>query len=186
MGEDKSLLKIGTQRIIDIQLTELRKIAEDIILVTNSPQKYQDLAGIRLVRDKIPGGGPLSGIHSGLLESAEFHNFILASDMPFINVELVKFMYAEAPGYDVVVPRISGRYEPLFCIYSKNCIKYIQQMLERKNSLKIVDFFPLVKVREISSEQIEKFGPAEKIFFNINSREDLQKLNAESLHSSGS
>jgi molybdopterin-guanine dinucleotide biosynthesis protein A len=42
-------------------------------------------------------------------------------------------------------------------------------------NLRIVDFFPRVKVRTIEPEELTKFDPEEISFFNINTQEDLAK-----------
>jgi molybdopterin-guanine dinucleotide biosynthesis protein A len=85
-------------------------------------------------------------------------------------------MRKNANGYDIVVPRIYNGYEPLFCIYSKKCINYIKELLD-KNVLKISTFFSDVKAREITENEIAQFTTPEKVFININTQEDLKGIN---------
>ena len=190
-GRDKAFLKIGKDRLIDIQLRSLKKIfsrqailneggippeaGKRIIVVTNSPQGYKNLKGVKLVSDIIPDIGPLGGIYSGLLASKSFYNFVIACDMPYINLSLIKYMYKKARGYDVVVPEVNHRYEPLFGIYSKNCLEIIKESLSKKN-FKIRKFFPKIKLKVVSKKEILRFGHPEQLFMNINTQRELSLI----------
>ncbi len=173
---DKAFLKIDNVPIIKRQLGLIRKYFKKIIIVTNSPDKYKSLRGIRVIPDIAADQGPLGGILSGLLASRDLYNFAVACDMPFIDPDLIRYMFKNSTGYDVVVPRVNNRYEPLFCIYSKNCIRHIKPLV-RKKIFKISRFFPKVKVRQIGRKEMARFGRPGKIFVNLNTPEDLLKLN---------
>jgi molybdopterin-guanine dinucleotide biosynthesis protein A len=81
-------------------------------------------------------------------------------------------MYKNIQGYQIIAPRINDRYEPLFSIYSKECLKSIKELLDKK-IFKVSELFSKVKVREISEEEVLKFISPEIIFTNINSPEDM-------------
>jgi molybdopterin-guanine dinucleotide biosynthesis protein A len=176
MGRDKAFLKIDKIPLIKRQVRLLKRHFKKIFIVTNSPRKYRRLKGIKVVSDIAAGQGPIGGILSGLSASRDHYNFVVACDMPFISPDLIKYMRRNSSGYDVVVPRIGKRYEPLFCIYSKNCIGRIKAFVGKK-ILKISRFFPEVKVKEISHEEVARFGCPEKIFMNLNTPKDLFRLN---------
>lgn len=174
MGYDKAFAELGGAPLIEKQVDLLRGIFKKIIIVTNTPEKYK-LSKVKTVKDIIPGFGPLSGIYSGLIASRSLHNFIVACDMPFINTGLIEYMHKKAAGYDVVIPKVKNKYEPLFCIYSQSCLKYIKALFEKK-SLRIISFFPQVKVKKITAREISRFSRPEKIFVNINTPWDLRKI----------
>ena len=94
--------------------------------------------------------------------------------MPFLNTELLGFMLDIAPDYDVVVPRLNGRPEPLHAIYSKSCLEPIEQRLKR-NDLKIALFFDEVSVAFIEEDDVDRMDPHHLSFFNVNTQEDLDK-----------
>jgi molybdopterin-guanine dinucleotide biosynthesis protein A len=175
-NRDKAFIEIEREPLIRRQLRLLKKDFKKIIIVANAVDKYKGFKGVRVVPDAVAGQGPLGGILSGLLASGERYNFVVACDMPFINRPLIKYMQMVKTGYDVVVPRLNNRYEPLFGIYSKSCSKSIKSLLDKK-ILKISRFFPKVKVRKISRKEISQFGRPEEIFMNINTPIDLSKLN---------
>jgi len=196
-GEDKAFLKIGNEPLISIQLRPLKKIFKEIIIVTNLPEEYGVIKGVNPVRntefsdgdniisngvkvisDIIPHQGPLGGIYSGLIASDSFYNFVVACDMPYIDTGLIEYMYKKSPGYDAVVPKINKRYEPLYSLYSKNCLKFIGQLLDKK-IFKVNKLFSRIKVKEVTKEEVRKFALGAKIFTNINTREDLANVYAD-------
>jgi molybdenum cofactor guanylyltransferase len=175
--KDKAFLKIGNEPIIKRQARLLRKYFKKIIIITGSLDEYIGLKGVKLIPDIIPGQGPLGGIFSGLRVSQDTYNFVVACDMPFINCRLIKYMLENSAGFDVVVPRINHSYEPLFSVYSKSCLKHIKPLLDKK-ILKVSKFFPKVKLRQISRDEVLRFGLPEKIFMNLNTQGELARLNA--------
>lgn len=177
-GQDKAFLKIDNEPIISTQLRALKKLFKKIIIVTNSPRKYRNLRDIEIIPDIIPHLGPLGGIYSGLKASSSFYNFVVACDMPYIDIGFIAYMYKKSYFYDAVVPKINKRYEPLYCFYSKNCLEFIKQLLDKK-MFKIKELFSRIKVKEIIGEEIRQFALGAKIFTNINTKEDLKKLYAD-------
>jgi len=177
-GTDKAFLKISKETLIKRQLRLLRKLFKRIIIVTNSPERYVKLKDTKVISDLVQNSGPLGGIFSGLLASGSFYNFVVACDMPFINSALMKYMGDNSRGHDVVVPCINNRYEPLFAIYSKDCLPHIQHLLERR-IFKINKFFPHVEVKKIGKKDVLKFGRPEEIFANINTPRDLERYHGE-------
>jgi molybdopterin-guanine dinucleotide biosynthesis protein A len=173
IGTDKAFLKIGGKTLIEQILEKLLRIGDDVIVVTNSPERFNCL-GVRLVSDIFPGKGALGGIYSGLRASKNEYSLVVACDMPFLNVNLIRYMTLLALGHDVVIPRVNGLLEPLHAIYSKRCIPSIERLLE-KDDLKIVHFFTDVRVRYIEEEEINILDPKHLSFFNINTLEDLEK-----------
>ena len=55
--------------------------------------------------DIIPDPGPLGGSYSGLAVSSNIHSFLIACDMPYIDLKLIEFMIKQFGENDIVVPR---------------------------------------------------------------------------------
>ena len=112
---------------------------------------------------------------AGLSASRDKYNFVVAVDMPHINLGLIRYMFKKRQGFDIIVPKVDNRYEPLFCIYSKNCILSIKKLLN-ENIFKVRMLFPKAKTREIAETEVLRFGPPDDIFMNINTPQDLNKI----------
>ena len=63
--------------------------------------------------------------------------------------------------------------EPLHAVYSKNCLAPAESLLKQGN-LSVYQLFPLVKVRYVEAEEIDRFDPQHLSFFNINTEADLE------------
>ena len=177
LGHDKILERIGNTSLLEQVISHVEPISRDIIIVTAKERTFARLANrpkIKIVNDILPGQGSLGGIYTGLVKSESFYNLVVAADMPFLNRPLLRYMIKVADGYDFVLPRVNKWYEPLHAIYSKNCTNPIKSILEEGNKV-IVELFNYIKVRFIEAEEIAQFDPKHLSFFNINTREDLER-----------
>lgn len=177
LGTDKTVLVIAGKRLVQIVLETVRTVADDLIIVTNSPHLFQGLRA-RITTDIELGNGALGGILSGLTVARDLHSLVVGCDMPFLNASLLSYMKEYAEGYDVVMPKVAGVLEPLHAIYSKTCIEPIKSLLAQRN-FKIIDLMHEVRVRYISEEEIDRFDPTRLTFFNINTPDDLAQARQE-------
>ena len=173
LGTDKAFLEIGGQVLIEGIVEKMARIGDEVIIVTNSPQRYGHLEA-RVVGDVYPGKGALGGMYSGLKAARNHHSLVVACDMPFLDLKLLRYMILLSPGQDVVIPRVGGLTEPLHAIYSKQCLQPIERVLAGGGG-RIIDFFPEVRVRYIEEQEIKLFDPQCLSFFNINTPADLEK-----------
>lgn len=173
MGQDKSFLTLGGKALVDGLCHLFRGLFPQVVIVTNSPLKYLSLNS-EIVTDVYPHMGALGGILTGLLFSSHPYCFMVACDMPFVNERLIKYMVGLKEGYDVVIPEGEDGLEPLHAIYSKNCLNPIKRQLKEKD-LKIVDFFPSVRVRKVKKEELKPFKETVPSFFNINTPADFEQ-----------
>jgi len=175
LGRDKALEEIGGQSLIERVIARLNPLDTEIILATaqSNLSLLPDL-GVKTVVDVYPGKGALGGIYSGLKASPSFHSLVVACDMPFLNIALLRYLIELCPAFDVVIPKVDEKMEPLHAVYSKNCLVPIEAML-RLDRLKISDLLNAVKVRYVEDAEVEKFDPERLSFFNINSKADLER-----------
>jgi len=174
LGMDKSFVNVNGQSLIEQIVVKLARLSDDVIIVTNSPEKYDHLKA-RLVGDIYHGKGALGGIYSGLRTAANSYSLVVACDMPFLDLNLLCYMILLARGHDVVIPRIGGFLEPLHAIYSKSCLEPIDRLLAR-GGLKIIDFFFEVRVRYVEEGEVDIFDPQHLSFFNVNTPNDLEEV----------
>lgn len=173
LGRDKAFLKVNGQTLIERIIDRLAQLSEEIIIVTNDVDRYEHLAAT-VVTDVVPGKAALGGLHSGLLAAGNPHNLVVACDMPFLNLSLLRYMQGFTASYDVVIPRVGEFTEALHAFYSRSCLPHIERQLQ-SGHLQVSHFFPSVRVRYVEQEEIEIFDPDLVSFFNINSQEDLER-----------
>ncbi|WNF36156.1 molybdenum cofactor guanylyltransferase [Bacillaceae bacterium IKA-2] len=168
MGKNKALLPIDGLTTIERIKTIVSEDFEDILIVANEPELYEFLE-LPITEDKVKNKGPLAGIQAGLLAAKNNTNVLIACDMPFISVELAKFLVARSEGFDAVVPIIDGQRHPLFAVYKKTVLKAIDELF-KKDELRIKDLLDCVKVNYITEKDFLNEGIVnlEQSFYNMN------------------
>lgn len=175
MGQDKAFLPIAGQPVIQRVLERVRPLSDDVIIVTNTPERYPPNHTYRVVVDVFPGKGSLGGIYSALTVARHSHCLIVACDMPFLNPSLLEHLISLAPGYDVVVPRLADRLETTHAVYSTACLAAIERQLAH-NNLKIRSFFSEVRVRVVEQTELARFDENLHSFLNMNTPSDWERL----------
>lgn len=173
MGADKAFLKLHGIPMIEHVLRSLKPVCRDIIIVTNSPRSYRAYPVI-VTTDAYDLRGPLTGIYSGLLKSADEYNFVVACDMPFLNPGLLAYMAGLAAGYDIVVPVLAGMLEPLHAVYRKSMLSVFKtKIMERRQQIR--ETFENQRVRYVREEEIDRFDPARRSFKNLNTPKEYEE-----------
>jgi molybdenum cofactor guanylyltransferase len=171
-GKNKALLSVGDHSIVERQINLFHELFDQVIVVTNHLSEFATW-GVTLVSDLLPIRSSLTGIHAGLFYARSSHAFISACDMPFLKREMIELLFRGfEERWDVVVPVTQEGYQPLCAIYSKRCIKPIEERLGRSD-LKISKLFLKLKTKKVPEESLRSVDQDLISFFNINTVEDL-------------
>jgi molybdopterin-guanine dinucleotide biosynthesis protein A len=122
-----------------------------------------------------PQRGSLGGLYTALHSSHTDYTLCVACDMPFLSVDLLRYMLGLRSGVDSVVPYIAGNYESLHAVYHRTCLPVIQEQLER-GRLRIHDIYTRLQVRLVAEVEIERFDPEQRSFVNLNSPDDVAHI----------
>lgn len=176
LGRSKALQAIGGKSLIQWVVDHLAILSTEIIIATAHGETIPCFSAVKIktVADIYPGKGPLVGIYSGLIVSSSSWAIVVGCDTPFLSDDLLEYMTQICSTFDVVVPRIKNKLEPLCAVYSKNCSGPIQGLLEQ-NELRIDKLFSMVKVKYVEEDEINRFDPEHLSFFNINNQDDLDR-----------
>ena len=174
MGEDKALKPFLGRPLIQRVVDRLASIADELLVTTNRPDDYAFL-GLRCVPDLVPGRGTLGGLYTAVASASFPIVAVAACDLPFASASVfeaaVGLLVREEA--DVVVPHSIGGLEPMHAVYRRlTCLPVIQFALET-NQLKVVAWFPQMRVREQTPEEVAALDPAGLAFWNINTPEDF-------------
>ena len=116
----------------------------------------------------------MGGIFSGLSAASSKWGLVVACDMPFLNLELMRQMLDRRQGFDAVVPVLDGRPEPTHALYSKACLSHMEALLVA-GDLKISLFYDKVKVAYVPESEIALVDPDYLSFFNVNTAQDVER-----------
>jgi len=198
MGTDKALLSLGGRTLIETVIATVSALSSEVIVVSNALESLRHL-GVRLVSDVYPGKGSLGGIYTGLRQARTPYSLVVACDMPFLNLPLLRYMASLVSQADVIIPRASDpsrpqahrrdpittqditakelHLHPLHAIYAQTCQRPIERLLAA-GELRIIDFFPEVRVRYVEEAEVDRFDAAHLSLFNVNTPADLARAQA--------
>ncbi len=177
MGENKAFVKVGGMSMLERIMAIARSISDDVFLIANDVELYQGF-GLPIVTDVQPGGGPLVGLYSGLLQARYELTLLLACDMPFVSAVFLRGLIELAPGYDVVVPRTGGRLHPLHALYRRStCLPVIAAALAR-GERRTIAFFEDVRVLVLEEDALQRLDPTGIALMNVNTPQELARARA--------
>ena len=178
LGQDKCMLLVEGQSLLDRTLGLLASLAGDLVVVSNDPRRTVDLPfPVRLVPDRQPGVGALMGLYSGLHAARHDRAVAVACDMPFLSLPLLRHMVSLSVDYGVVLPRLGDLVEPLHAVYGKGCLGPMERQLSRGRR-RIVSFFDDVRVCYVEQAEVDRYDPRNLSFLNVNTPDDWQRVQA--------
>ena len=176
LGRSKALETIDGTSLIERVVERLRPLTKQMLIIASGEQSdLPAMSQVEILTDIYPNKGPLGGIYTGLMASQSSHSIAVACDMPFLNIELLRYMIKLSSDFDAVVPRLGERMlESLHAIYSKSCLNSMKTRLEH-DQLGVYSFLKTVRVRYIERAECQRLDPQLLSFFNINYQSDLDR-----------
>ena len=173
-GTDKALATLEGQTLLGRVAQSLEFCAQKLLIAP--PGKYA-LEGWKLVSDLHPGCGPLSGLETALEHSETEWIAYAAVDMPLLSQEVWKALERQrTPEGQAIVPLDArGRPQPLAALYSRSSLKTVKKWLEG-DDFKMTHFLDALETRYVPWSVFLEAGLNERVFQNVNTKEDLERL----------
>lgn len=137
MNFNKEYMKVNGEYLVYSNIKKLRNTFSEIIVISNNEKHYSKL-NVNVYRDLFYRLGPMAGLHSGLVNSTTDYSFLIACDMPNINLKLIEFL----------IGKIDENYDGLVCLDKNNEVMPMYGIY--KNSLK-------QKLKEDLTKDLRKF-----------------------------
>jgi molybdopterin-guanine dinucleotide biosynthesis protein A len=179
MGQDKAGLLLREKALLEWVVDGVAPISHEVLLIGNErPFHVGTNVPFRWTPDILPDMGPLGGIYSGLLASQSELNFVIACDMPFVNVGLARHMIEHYDDAQVVAAEVDEQLEPLHALYHISCVEKLHEAM-LTNQLQLQRLLRSLRLQVISSAEVVKHDRELRCFFNINTPQDY--LQAEEI-----
>jgi molybdopterin-guanine dinucleotide biosynthesis protein A len=173
-GQPKGLLQVGGRRILD-RLVDcfVEALGSPPLLIANAPEASSWAPELHVVSDVRAGAGALGGLLTATL-LAPAPVVCVAWDMPFVSSGLIAALAQGLTNWDVFLPESTGPrgLEPLCGAYGPACPAAISAAIEA-GDLRTVAFHDRVKVGILTLDRIRPLGDPARLFFNVNTAEDL-------------
>ncbi len=177
-GRPKGLEPVGGRRILDRLASAFESaLGAPPLLVANDPAAGEWIRGLEVVADRTPGLGALGGIWTAVT-AGPAPVVVAAWDMPFVSAEVLRRLAAGLAEHDACLPASDGPrgVEPLCAAYGPACGPAIEAALARGDQ-RAIGFHRDVRVRIIPAAEIAALGDPARLFFNVNTTDDLTLAN---------
>ena len=194
LGAEKSLLEFEGKPLICWTAEKLSWTADEIVVVARDEAHAERLEGIisdfahadaepkvTFTWDRVAGFGPVAGLSAGMKEARGNFAFATGCDLPFLNLQVIErlFEMAGEEDYDAAVPvQRNGFFEPLHCVYHRKKMLLACERAMEKAERRIHAPLQELRVRRVSVDLLRPLDPDLLTFFNLNTREDLEKARA--------
>ncbi len=181
MGSDKGLLMVNEKTWTQVAVEKLASLGVPVKLSLNNNQypAYQsEFSSVELIVDdtSLHLKGPLLGVISCHLKYPTEDLFILACDMPLMEISLLNELYSQYQKERTAGAFVftnNGDWEPLCGIYTAPALAYILSLLQSGQLLKfsMKNALDHLQVKSIALKSDQK-----KAVRNYNSRSELNGL----------
>jgi molybdopterin-guanine dinucleotide biosynthesis protein A len=171
-GANKATLVVGGAQIVDRQLDALREVASAVFVVGRDAPAWS-ARGLAVVPDEVPDAGALGGILTAITRSPSDRTLVVACDMPFLSVGLLRHM-AAVEHSDLVIPKSTRGFEPLCAIYSRACAADIRARIAR-GALEASTLPQGLRVTELGPGILAQYDPDDLLFVNVNTPHDYER-----------
>lgn len=166
------------QRIADRALAALRGAADELVVVANDPRAREWFPGLALVADRAPQLGPLGGIEAGLTAAGGAAVLVLAWDMPFVPVTLLRGLRALGEtGMRAVAPvhGAAATLEPLCAYYAAGTLPLCRALLESGERRAAALYEQALPHRAVREAILAAHGDPARLFLSVDSPDELAR-----------
>tara|TARA_B100001564_G_scaffold219959_1_gene185293 strand:- start:308 stop:916 length:609 start_codon:yes stop_codon:yes gene_type:complete len=175
-GQDKSQVKLYDQLLIDYILKEIVDEFEEILIIANKPINFMKSKNISITKDFESGLGPLGGVLSAMKwikKNKKKYEWIstFPSDTPFFTKKELNYFYEKIRIDESKLFFIKSEKtrHNIFGLWSLDLMEQLEKDI-LKGQRKVEDWANSIGVNTVNIDY-KKPDP----FFNINTREDLEK-----------
>ncbi len=182
-GGDKALAPLCGAPLAQHVARRLALVAQEIVVVRAAGQPDLPLSipvPLHHAHDVVRAAGPLGGIVTAMRARAADWYLVAAADLPLAPAALFRALlaHARASGRAAVLPAADGLLEPLCAAYRRDCLPAVERALI-EGRLKTTAFLDEVSWEPWPEVEWRRCDPSGRAFRNINTRADLDALEAE-------
>ena len=175
-GQDKSQVKLQNKLLIDYILEEIVDEFKEILIIANEHIKFRQSQNISVIKDFKSGVGPLGGVLTAMKwirKNNKHYKWIstFPSDTPFFTKKELKYFYKkiEINESKLFFIKSKNKRHNIFGLWSVSLIEKLEADI-LKGERKVEIWADSIGVKTVNIDY-KKPDP----FFNINTKEDLDK-----------
>ena len=176
-GEDRNHIKLGDKTLLEHVLSKISNRYEEILIVSSHNQDIKKSENITIIPDCFDDFGPLAGVLSSMKwvrENQKQYKWVATfpSDTPFFETSIIEEYKKRININDssLYFIKSNNKRHNIFGLWSIDLLNVLEDDLKNNNFRKVEDWADKIGVKTINIE-VNEFDP----FFNINTKEDLEK-----------
>lgn len=173
-GLDKSRLVVEGRSIIVRQLDVLQQVASSIVAIGGPEDRFADL-NVPVVADRIAALGAIGGIYTAVASTSAQRVLVVACDLPFLHVDLLRRLVELSTGRDGAWVATSRGIEPLLACYDARSAPKIRHEIDA-GRLKASALGMALDMAELGERQIEQYGAIDRLLANVNTPDDFARV----------
>ncbi|MEY4371155.1 MAG: hypothetical protein RIQ48_875 [Pseudomonadota bacterium] len=176
-GQDKSQVQLGDKILIDFILSEIIDVFNEILIISNNDIKFLNSKKVTKIEDYKKDLGPLGGVLTAMKwikENNKNYKWIstFPSDTPFFKKKnlqdfIKNINYKDSKLFFI---KSNDKRHNIFGLWSVELLERLEDAVMKKGERKVEVWANNVGVKTINME-FKNNDP----FFNINTKEDLEK-----------
>lgn len=175
---DKGLVPFNQKPLIAHVIARLAPQVDEIFINANRETDAYKAFGYPVLPDEIAGfAGPLAGMQLGLKHAQNDYLLTAPCDTPLLPLNLAKQLEAALVQHDaeIAVATSDGNTHPVFCLCKISALPSLNDFLQQ-GGRKVSDWQKSLKYVNVD------FSDSDEAFTNLNTPEDIAKLEARLNH----
>ena len=173
MGRDKANLEVDGLPLLERTARAALTAGLPVLIIGRPRPADWSLDAVQFVEDAQPGRGPLGGLQRALTH-VRGPVLALACDMPRLSASALRWLLAEGQseraGECGLITTNSGRWEPLFSVYTPSCLALIEERMQQGR----LSLHGLIEAGDFRYSAAPDW--LEPLLLNINTPEELQEI----------
>lgn len=189
MGQPKALLPFGATTLLGWVVRRVASVCPCVLVVARDPAVLHpdrdspgllpchdraDLPKVKVIVDRFPGLGPLSGLHAGLLAAETELSVCVACDLPLVSPAVLGLLVERVAGVDAAVPVLGGQPQPVCAVYHRRVADVAAEILQGGGGA-MRDLLARLRVRPVPEEDLRQVDPELQSFLDVNTPADYRE-----------
>jgi molybdopterin-guanine dinucleotide biosynthesis protein A len=176
MGFDKQFLQMQDESIVLHLVTLLKTRFRDIMVSSATPELYAGI-DVRVIQDLHQDIGPLGGIHAALCGARSEAVFVIACDMPYVEIAYIDYMVGELANgsYDACVTQHGDYLEVFHSFFLRSALPLLEEELAAGRH-SVQRFTRKLDALIIPEEKAAPFLPGWRAFTNLNTPAEYEQF----------
>jgi molybdopterin-guanine dinucleotide biosynthesis protein A len=128
MGQDKALLPLNGQPMIQHIAATMQSVVAPVCIVSDRTEPYRFLH-LPVIPDLVKNAGPMGGIHAALTTLGATAVLTAGCDTPFLSASLLRHLLDAPHASPALVARADDGLHPLCALYHREALGLIEQFL---------------------------------------------------------